>query len=370
MAFRVLIAGGGVAAHEAARALRAHAPGLVDVEVLAPDAEFVYRPLATTGPFHGGEPNRFPLRALVEEAGGRLRPGKLVSVDADAHRASTDRGELVEYDALLLALGAVPRPAIPGAMTFAGPDDEEALREVLDAAVAGEIERLVFALPSGVGWPLPAYELALLTAGHLDDAGASRAEVAVVTPEDAPLAMFGGQASDSIAEVLRFRGVELFVGTVPLSFAEHTLRIAPNGDGIAADVVIAMPRLEGPRLDGVTADSDGFVPVDPHGAVSGLDDVWAAGDLTTFHVKQGGVAAQQADAAAEAIAERAGADIEPTPFRPVMRGLLMTGLVPRFLRAGEPGASSADTEPLWWPPSKIVGRYLSPFLADHVGSRA
>jgi hypothetical protein len=119
---------------------------------------------------------------------------------------------------------------------------------------------------------------------------------------------------------------------------------------------------------GVPADSDGFVAVDPHGAVTALDDVWAAGDLTAFPVKQGGLAAQQADAAAEAIAHRAGADLEPAPFRPVLRGLLLTGLVPRFLRADEPGGrSTADTEPLWWPPAKIVGRYLAPFLAKHLG---
>ena len=368
MAFRVLIAGGGVAALEAALALRADAPGLVDVELLAPDADFVYRPLATAAPFHTAEPARFPLRLLVEEAGARLRPGRLAAVDADPHRVSTDEGEVLEYDALVLALGAVPHPAIPGSVTFAGPGDEPAIREVLDAAVTGTVERLVFAVPSNVGWPLPAYELALLTAGYLDDAGATGAEVVVVTPEDAPLGAFGGQASDAVAEVLRFRGVELLVGTFPLSFADGTLRVAPNGDGIPADVVIAMPRLEGPRIAGVPADVDGFVPVDPYGAVIGLDDVWAAGDLTTFKVKQGGIAAQQADAAAASIAARAGADVEPSPFRPVLRGLLLTGLVPRYLRGGEPGDSAADTEPLWWPPTKIVGQHLSPFLAARHGA--
>ena len=55
----------------------------------------------------------------------------------------------------------------------------------------------------------------------------------------------------------------------------------------------------------------------------------------------------------------------------MLRGLLLTGLTPRFLRA-ELGKRQAevDTEALWWPPSKIVGRYLAPFLADelHVSS--
>lgn len=367
MAFRVLIAGGGVAALEAALALRADASGLVGVEVLAPDSEFVYRPLATAAPFHAAEPAHLPLRMLVEEAGASLRTGRLAAVDADQHRVTTDDGETIDYDALLLALGAVPRPAIPGAVTFAGPGDEPALAAVLDAALTGTAERLVFALPAGVGWPLPVYELALLTAGYLDDAGATRAEVTVVTPEDAPLGAFGAQASEAVADVLRLRGVELLAGTVPLSFAEGSLRVAPNGEGFPADAVVALPRLEGPRVAGVTADAEGFVPVDPYGEVIDLDDVWAAGDLTTFKVKQGGLATQQADAAATSIAARAGADVQPTAFRPVLRGLLLTGLVPRYLQGGEPGRSAADTEPLWWPPTKIVGRHLSPFLAEHIG---
>jgi sulfide:quinone oxidoreductase len=97
-------------------------------------------------------------------------------------------------------------------------------------------------------------------------------------------------------------------------------------------------------------------------------DVYAAGDATQFPLKQGGIAAQQADVAATDIALRAGSTVEPTPFRPVLRGLLLTGMAARFLRA-EPGtaASSIDTEPLWWPPAKIVGRYLAPFLASKLG---
>jgi sulfide:quinone oxidoreductase len=104
-----------------------------------------------------------------------------------------------------------------------------------------------------------------------------------------------------------------------------------------------------------------------HGSVRGLENVYAAGDLTTFPVKQGGIAAQQADAAAESIAASAGAEIEPQPFTPVLRGLLLTGLTPRYLRSEQANVRSAvDTEPLWWPPAKIVGRHLAPFLASQL----
>ena len=100
----------------------------------------------------------------------------------------------------------------------------------------------------------------------------------------------------------------------------------------------------------------------------GLRDVYAAGDLTAFPIKQGGLAAQQADAAAEAIAAHAGAPLDPRPFSPVLRALLLTGKTPVYMRVelggGHGETSTAADEPLWWPPGKIVGRYLAPFLAE------
>jgi sulfide:quinone oxidoreductase len=133
------------------------------------------------------------------------------------------------------------------------------------------------------------------------------------------------------------------------------------------DRVVALPRLEG-YDSGVPHDAQGFIPTDEYGRVPGLDDVYAAGDLTSFPVKQGGIATQQADAAAAAIAVQTGAKVEPIPFRPVLRGQFLTGFFPRYLRA-DPDArtSTVSTEPLWWPPAKIVGQHLAPFLAAHLG---
>jgi sulfide:quinone oxidoreductase len=141
---------------------------------------------------------------------------------------------------------------------------------------------------------------------------------------------------------------------------------------VAADRVVALPALEGPRLPGVPHDAAGFIPVDPHGRVEGLAGVYAAGDATTFPVKQGGIAAQQADAVAESIAALAGAPVTPTPFRPVLRGLLLTGANPVHVRAdlsgGQREGSAIEMEPLWWPPSKIAGRYLSRYIATLVAA--
>jgi len=363
----VLIAGGGVAALEATLALRALAERRVAITLVAPESDFVYRPLAVAEPFRVGEVERFPLRPLVEAAGAELRQGRVAAVDPDRRLVVTAEHEELPYEVLLLALGAVPREALPGALTFRGPEDGPALAALLERAVDGELRSFVFALPAGVSWPLPLYELALLTGSYLTDRGTMGIELTLVTPEEAPLGLFGTRASEAIGELLEARGIGLQLRATPVSFEEGLLRLAPEGQ-IKTAAVVALPRLEGPRLAGIPCDPNGFVPTDEHGRVGSEVDVYAAGDLTQFPLKQGGIATQQADAAAASIAAQMGADVEPAPFKPVLRGLLLTGMVPRYLRAEVGTADSvADTEALWWPPAKIVGRYLAPFLAQRLG---
>src|SRR5215218_8902465 len=120
---RVLIAGGGVAALEAMLALKELATGLLEVELVAPERDFVYRPLAVAEPFGLGSMRRFDLAALVDGAGAKLRTDAVTAVDADRHHVGTRRGDEIAYDLLILALGARPREAIPGAITFWGGGD-------------------------------------------------------------------------------------------------------------------------------------------------------------------------------------------------------------------------------------------------------
>src|SRR6266571_1275745 len=363
----VVIAGAGVAGLEAALALQALAEEKVSVELVAPEADFTYRPLAVTEAFRVGEMKRFPLQTLCAAAGARLRRGSLATVDAERKVVTLDDGQELAYDMLLLALGASPHEAVVGALTFRGPQDSAALSALLDQTAAGEIHRIAFAVPTGASWPLPLYELALLTAEYVSAHGTRGVEILFITPEDHPLALFGPAASEAVSELLASREIRVETSVAPVGFEEGVLRIVAERP-IAVDAVVALPQLEGPRLPGVPHDEQGFVPTDEYGWVLGLTDVYAAGDLSQFPLKQGGTATQQADAAASSIAADAGASVKPEPFRPVLRGLLLTGFVPRFLRAEATGARSiVDTEPLWWPPAKIVGRYLTPFLAAKLG---
>ena len=369
---RLLIAGGGVAALEAVLALRALIEDRVAIELLGPEPHFWYRPLSVAEPFELGEAHRYELSALAAAAGASFTLGRLEGVDAAGHRARTSVGD-VPYDILLVAIGAVPTVAIPGALTFRGPADSAKMSSLLEELTAGVARRLVFAAPTGAVWSLPLYELALMTAAHLGARGIQRVDLSLVTPEDEPLQLFGPAASDSVGQLLEERGIEVHTGTSPAAFVDGELRLVPDGR-IEADRVVALPRLRGMYLDGLPQTIDGFVPVDLHGRVSGLGDVYAAGDITTFPIKQGGVAAQQADAVAQTIAAQFDVNVRPEGFRPVLRGLLLTGRQPRYLRheliGGLGRTDVTGHEPLWWPPAKIAARHLAPFLAAFAGVEA
>jgi sulfide:quinone oxidoreductase len=257
---------------------------------------------------------------------------------------------------------------VPGSITIKGPGYTSRFRTVLRELEHRAIKRVAFAVPPGTSWPLPLYELALMTAGEVTKRGLRRVTLSLVTPEDAPLELFGAAASEAARALLEEHGIELHTAQYPAEFRDGALALVPGGS-ISADRVVSLPRLQGPHLAGLPADSEGFIPVDLHGRVDGERDVYAAGDATTSPIKQGGVATQQADAAAEAIAASAGAPVEPKPFRPVLRGLLLTGSTPRYMRAEVSGGRGDDwavsEQALWWPPSKIAGRWLAPYLALH-----
>jgi sulfide:quinone oxidoreductase len=352
MSHHVIVAGGGVAGLEAVLALHAEAGDRVEITLLEPSIELVDRPMLVARPFAAGHADRTPIARIIGPTGATHRREALASVDTDARTVTTDTGDTLHYDSLVLALGARAVPAYEHATTFspAQPDDLEGLLRDLEEGYSSSV---AFVVPPGPVWPFPAYELALLTAR---DARGMSADVTVkvVTAEERPLAAFGTVVSRAVEDLLRDNGVALVTGAD-----------ADAGD-LGVERLVAMPRLEGRAIDGVPQDDHGFIAVDDHGAVRGLDGVYAAGDGVDFPIKLGGLAAEMADAAAEHIAARAGADIEPQPFVPVLRGKLLTGGAPRSVRGAE-GVSQAADHILWWPPAKVAARHLAPAVSGENG---
>lgn len=362
----VLIAGGGVAALEAGLALQEITRGALRISLIAPNRHFEYTPLSVAEPFGLGRAHRFELAELLADRGVETIVDSLAAVEPGRRRVRTAAGLTLPYSALLIATGARRRGALPGAITFSGPRTASDLRRLLADAEAGLVRRLAFAVPPGVTWSMPAYELALMSAAELAEKE-GEVEIAIITPEPRPVDAFGARASAAVAEMMELRGIG-FRSARALRVEAGEL-LLEEGSPVAADAVVALPRLLAPEIAGLPTEESGFVPVDEHCQVAGLPGVYAAGDATDFPLKQGGIAAQQADAAAEAIAAELGFEVEPAPFRPVLRGLLLTGRAPRYLRAevlsGRAARSRAEEEAIWWPPAKIAGRRLGPFLALH-----
>jgi sulfide:quinone oxidoreductase len=363
---RVVVVGAGVAAIETCLALRALAGSLVDIAMVAPDDELEFKPASVGEPFGVSAVRRFDLARIARDVGAELIRGTASAVEVDRREVLIDGWHPISYDALVVAAGAEPLGAVPGATTFAGPRDVPVVRAVIEEVAEHPGSRLVFAIPAASGWTLPAYELGLLAATHLLDRAHEPSHVAVVSPEVSPLHAFGAAASAEVGRLLERRGVAFLGLRTPIEVRGGMLHTSPSGS-IHADRVIALPKLRGVRIDGLPANADGLVRIDRCCRVDALADVYAAGDITDFPIKQGGIAAQQADVVAECIASDAGAAVRPRPFRPQLRGLLLTGDEERYLTAeiagGRGDTSAVEEEPAWWPPVKIPARFLGPYLA-------
>ena len=350
---RVVVAGGGVAALEALLALRAISKTHFEIDLVAPDSEFHGRPLSVAEPFGLVGHRQISLHDFAAEHSARFHHAGVATVDPVRRRVTTTKGESIGYDALLLAIGATPRPILPGALTFRGPQDVPAFRELLDEIDAGTVGSIAFAVPRRARWSLPLYELALMTAARASAHHVSL-HIEIVTHETEPMGTFGAATSNRVRELLANADIRLRTSVDPIVAQPGRVFLA-HGIAVAADRTVAIARLVVPPITGIPQGPGGFIPVDEFGRVDGLRQVYAAGDATWYPIKQGGVATQQADSAVSALAADAGLPVSPQAFEPTLRGILLTGGAPEYLGPG----------PDWHARGKIAGRYLAPFLAGH-----
>jgi sulfide:quinone oxidoreductase len=373
--FEIVIAGGGVAALEAALALRQLGAEHFNVTLVAPNAEFVYRPLTVREPFAYGAARRYSIGEIANELGIELLVDRFAWLDATQRVAHTEAGVQIHYDALILALGAQPRAHFEHAVTIDDQRLDDLLHGLIQDVEGGYVHHVAFVIPPRMAWPLPIYEIALMTARRAFDMNAELT-VTIATPEDAPLSIFGDGAATAVSRLLASNRITTITSaTSDVPDGRHVI-VNPGDQRLDVDRVIALPELYGPAVRGLPASENGFIAIDLHGRVRGVERVYAAGDATDFAVKHGGIAAQQADTAAQAIAAIAGLPVEPTPLHPVIHGILLTGAAPLYMSAqivdGRGFGSEITEKPTWSPATKIAARYLSPYLdaRDLVGGMA
>jgi sulfide:quinone oxidoreductase len=338
----IVVVGSGIAALELLLALRHIAGDRVHITLVAAQPDFVLQPalVAAVPSRHGA--HRRPLRAIADDLGVTLVEAAVASVDPVGRRVVLRRGDPLPYDSLVLAHGAQTVPAFEGVIALGGTVESQELRTLREEIAGGRVRSVAFVAPSRAGWLVPLYDAALLAtkSGHT-------VRVSLITREVRPLEAFGTEASATVAAALAAAGIEFIAGRTA-RVSEGDVHVA--GSSISADRIVALPLVRGLRIAGIPAGGEfGLIPVDRFGRVKGLDDVYAAGDATDYPVKHGGVAGQQADTVAAAIAGPAGGE----PFTPVLRATLLAGTATPI-----PIGDGAGIDE----PAQVPGRYLAPYL--------
>jgi sulfide:quinone oxidoreductase len=357
---RLLVIGSGVAAIEAVLALDALAEQRIEITVLSATGELVLRARLPERSLWADEAPHYALHRLGHLPNVTVVRDHARSVDVAAHRVRGSSGAIYDWDTLLIATGGVPRPAFPRHVALGAAPG--AVRSLAAEMERGLVTGLALVVSPGASWTLPLYEVAF----QLSQRDRADARLTIFTAEAKPLAVFGAAASAEVGARLAAAGIEVH----PNSYCEEADRgliLRPEGHFERIDAIVELPALAAVPLPGLAVDHDGFLQVDGFGRMPHAPDVYAAGDATSFPIKHGGLATQQADAVATHLAARAGADVEPVPFRPVLRGELVTPDGVLFLEtpiAGGGGAGTVSDHALWAPATKVSGRYLSPWLAS------
>jgi hypothetical protein len=119
----------------------------VNLTLLAPASDFVYRPMAVLEPFAQRPPRRLALSQFASELGAGLEPDGVSWVDLDARVVHTLGQHELPFDALMIAVGARTGEALPGAATLDVARAGESLRELIEAIDAGSIRTLALVAP-------------------------------------------------------------------------------------------------------------------------------------------------------------------------------------------------------------------------------
>ncbi len=367
--FSVAICGAGIAGVEGLLRLRRLAGDRVDVTLISPGEELVYRPWTVLEPFTGRPARRYPIARISADTGARWVRDSLAWLDRAGQVVHTADGQRVGYDALLLAIGGLELSPSPHMESFTGRDAGQFYRGVVADIEAGRTTRLAFVLPQGPVWPLPLYELALLTAAQAHTVGRS-AQFDFFIAGQRPLAAFGGHAGDVIAGLLSDAGITLHTNAQVRASSPRELVLRPDGTVLHPDRIITVPRISGPSVRGIPGFArDRFLHLDEYCRVLNTGGrIFAAGDATDLPVKQGGLGAQQADVAAAGIAHLAGVGPTPERLRPRIDATLLTAAKPLYLSAylidGQGWQASLHDEPPWPAGEKLIAAELGAYLHE------
>ena len=250
--FNVLIVGGGVAALEAALALRELGGERIATTMIAPNPEFVYRPMTVREPFGYAAAQRYPLEEIARDIGVELRVDSFKWLEPEQSVSCTPRR--ASSSPMTRSCSRWVRACMTRfehALTIDDARLDELLHGLIQDIEGGYVHRLAFIAPGRMGWPLPMYELALMTAARAHDMNVELS-ITIATPEDAPLAIFGLGASEAVRQLLEDERASLTITSAHCEVHEPgRVAISPGARELHADRIVAMPELHGPSVPGL-----------------------------------------------------------------------------------------------------------------------
>jgi 3-phenylpropionate/trans-cinnamate dioxygenase ferredoxin reductase subunit len=285
MAQGVVVVGAGQAGAEAALALRQlKYPRLVTLLGAESIAPYGRPPLSKDFLAGSLAIEKLLLRSVqaYETAGVTLRLGQTVSrIDPDARHVELSGGEMVGYDACIIATGASARR-----LPVAGADlgNILALRTRADADMLRELLR-------------PRARMVIVGAGYLGlevAASATKFGVDITVVETAPRLLArstSGVAADALAARHAREGVRIVLGAQVAEFSgDMVVRevVLTDGSRLAADVVVvsigATPEISLARDAGIACGVG--ILADPDGRTS-VPDIFAIGDCAEWDMGDG-----------------------------------------------------------------------------------
>ena len=372
---KVLVAGAGYGGLETALAIKDTIADRAEITLLTPIVNLTYRPLSSGAPFVREPARTIDIHRLADERGMRVVLDQLVTVQDDERRVLTHDGELIAFDALVIAVGAHERPSALPVISWGQEPDQGQLGALLGELAAGTVKSVAVTIPAGTAWPLAGYEAALILAWTASHLAPTPISVTVLTAEPRPAAILGPQAADWVSKTLADAGVEVLSSSTThnLSTAQNThdpsVRIVTGDDAreITADRLLCVPETFGPDVSGLPSAPHGFLPTGVDGRVLDTERVWALGDAAQRALKHSIITAAEADAVASSIIATLGLGEPPAVSLPALHGILVDAPEQRWWDAnrGHLRDEQMTAGCLWWPPEEALGAHLARWAHTH-----
>ncbi len=258
-----------------------------------------------------------PLSELAKHGIEWVR-GAVETIDPVAKTVRTTTGTL-RGDYVVVALGTERHPqALPGfaecALNLYKADGAQQIRGALDEFNGGRIVVLISRTPFSC--PSAPYEAAFLIDSVLRERGLrDQAEIALYTPEDAPMPVAGPAVGATLVRMLAERAIEFHGEQIALKIDPPSRRVLFEIEETTFDLLVGVPPHTVPQAvrDSGLADASGWLPVDPTTLQTRYPGVFAIGDVTAIRLPNGMFlpkAGVFADGEARVVAENIAAGID------------------------------------------------------------